>query len=214
MDIRTLPRTALDRSLRLVRKPLDVATELLPDGGDGHGVESPSLRSAAKLVVDRAEAVVRDVAGRVWRDPELRDDARRRRLAADERERALRLQAEAERRSLEADADLRRRQEEAEQRRLDAERQAEEQRRRAEADAQAEKRRAAEQATRQKAAARKTAARTEAAVDKQARRARLDQLDDEAAALAEQEKALTAADEAQRLRKEAARAKATRKQQA
>jgi colicin import membrane protein len=190
MDIRTIPRTALDGYLRLARKPVDAATGLLP--GDG---------ANARLVVDRAEAVVRDMAGRLWRDPELQEDARRRRLAADERERAMRLRDAAEVRAEQADAERRRR-----------EQAAAEQRDRAWEQAAAEKRRAAEQAGRQKAAVRKAAAEAEAKVEKQARAARLEQLDDEARALAEQEKALVAADEAQRLRKAAARTKATRKQ--
>ena len=55
------------------------------------------------------------------------------------------------------------------------------------------------------------AEQTEEAVDRRAKRARLDQLDHEAAALAKREKALAAEDEAQRLREAASRAKAARK---
>ena len=200
MDIRTIPRTALNGYLRLLRVPVDAATGLLPREGEG-----------ARVLVDRADAVVRDVAGRLWRDDELREDARRRLLAADERERALRLRSEAEARTEQADAELRRREEEAGSRRRRAEEQAEEQRRRVEEQAQAEKRRASEQAARNKAAVRKAAAETEAELDKQARRTRLEQLDTEAEVLAEQEKALTAADETQRLRRATSQAKAARK---
>lgn len=206
MDIRTLPRKALDRYLHTVRTPLDTAVRLLPER-DGR---LSTVRSTVELTLDRADAAVRDVAGVVWRDDQLRDDARRRRLAADERERALRLRTAAEEHTAEADAELRRRQEQAEQRRIEADRRAGEQKQKAEQQRQAEKRQAAERTARQKAAARKAAAKVEAAVDKQAREARLDQLDQEAAALEKEEAALTAANEAQRLRKAAGRTKAAR----
>ncbi|HEX9969699.1 MAG TPA: hypothetical protein VGB03_06135, partial [Acidimicrobiales bacterium] len=171
MDVQTLQRKAVDGYLRTVRKPLDLALGLLPDGGaDGGAVTGvAAARSSVELTLDRADAALREVAGRLMGDDELRADALRRRIAADERERALRLKAEAEVRSQEADAEFRRRQEEAEQRRLQAEQQAEQQRQRIEAERQEEKRRVAEQAARQKANVRKAAAKTETALEKQAR---------------------------------------------
>jgi len=206
MDIKTMQRTALDRYLRTVRMPLDKAVDLFDRDGGNSGA------GAVRLTLDRADATVRDVAGRIWRDDELRAEATRRRVAADERERALRLEAAAEERSAEADAEFRRRQEQAEQRRFKAEQQAEDKRRQAEEKRQADKRRAAEQAARTKAAVRKSAAKVETAIDKQAREARLGQLEEEAAVLQKQEAAIVTEDEAQRLRKAASQAKAARKQ--
>lgn len=206
MDIKTMQRTALDRYLRTVRIPLDKAVDLFDRDGERTGAD------VVRLTLDRADATLRDVAGRIWGDDELRAEATRRRLAADERERALRLEAKAEERSAEADAEFRRRQEEAEQRRLQAEEQAEAKRRQAEEKRQADKRQAAEQAARTKAAVRTSAAKAETAIDKQARKARLLQLEEEAAALEKQEAAVVTENEAQRLRKAAGQAKAARKQ--
>ena len=50
-------------------------------------------RETAEIAVDRADATVRDLAGGVLLDPELREDAARRRTAATEREKAVRLRA-------------------------------------------------------------------------------------------------------------------------
>ena len=57
MNARTLPRTAVDGYLRLVRLPLDTAIGLLPGNGNGPA-------PAAKLAVDRADASVRAVVAK------------------------------------------------------------------------------------------------------------------------------------------------------
>ena len=92
MNLRPIPRTALDGSLRLARMPLDTALALLPGNGTGRA-------ATAALALDRADATTRAVAGALLSDPVLTDDARQRLGAVDERERALRLRVEAERKT-------------------------------------------------------------------------------------------------------------------
>jgi hypothetical protein len=75
-------RAALDAHMRLARKPVDRTAKLFGEG--------------AEIGVERADASVRDVAGRLLFDDELREDARRRRVAANEREEAARLKGKAE----------------------------------------------------------------------------------------------------------------------
>ena len=108
MSIRAIPRTAIGGSIKAMRLPLDIAVSLLPGNGAGP-------RPTAGLALDRIEAHVRDLAGVALGDEVLREDAARRRVAADERERALRLrraaQADAEQRK--AAADLQRRTQES-----------------------------------------------------------------------------------------------------
>src|SRR3954447_8713985 len=130
MNLRVIPRTALDGYLKLVRLPLDTAVSLLPGNGTGAG-------AAAALALDRADAMVRGVAGMALGDPVLSDDAARRSAAADERQPALRLRTEAERTSGGAKQRPAERDDEAERRRRQAREQADQERERA--------RRAAEQ---------------------------------------------------------------------
>src|SRR4051794_14068206 len=113
MNARVIPRTAVGGYLKLIRLPFDAAVSLLPGNGTGSG---PSLA----LALDRAEASARAVAGAVLGDPVLREDATRRRAAADERERALRLRTAAEHKTERADEHLSQRQEGAERRRAQA----------------------------------------------------------------------------------------------
>jgi hypothetical protein len=106
MTTRDIPRAAVESYLRILRWPVDTAVGMLP--GDDIGV-----RPAAQLTVDRADATLRDLAGRVLLDDELRADATRRRVAADERERALELRVEAQQTQQQADERLAERQESA-----------------------------------------------------------------------------------------------------
>jgi hypothetical protein len=80
--IRSIQRAVLDRSIKTARALPDRAAQLLG-------------REDAELAFDRADAEIRDVAGRVLFDRELRNEATLRRLAADERARALRLKRAA-----------------------------------------------------------------------------------------------------------------------
>ena len=125
MSMRDLPRSAVDAAVKLTRLPLDIVVSMLPgNGGD--------TKPAAGIAVDRFEATLRDAAGIALFDNELREDAMRRRTAADERERELRLRSEAERRSAEADEHFGARVEDAEDRRTAAEQRAETEREAAE----------------------------------------------------------------------------------
>src|SRR4051812_3858781 len=96
--LRQISRAAVGGYVKAVRLPLDTAARV---AGRGNG-----RTSGITLALDRAEATARDVAGRALGDAELRHDAGRRRLAADERERALRLRAEAEQHEEIADESL------------------------------------------------------------------------------------------------------------
>ena len=204
MSMRDIPRTAVGGAVRLTRLPLDIVVSMLPgNGGD--------TKPAAAIAVDRFEAALRDAAGIALFDNELREDAMRRRLAADERERELRLREEAERRSAEADERFSARVEDAEDLRTAAEQRAEQERQAAE---QRKRQRAANAARREqarKAANRKAHANVDDKIQAEADEARLEQLETEAKALEERERALTAQAEAQRLQEEATKKKAARK---
>jgi hypothetical protein len=204
MSIRAIPRRAVAAAVKVARLPLDIAVSLLP-GNDNGG------RPAATIAVDRWEATMRDLAGYALLDAKLREDATRRRAAADERARALRLREAAERRRAEADERLDDRVEQAEEHRAVADEHAERQRREAEQRRAAKARAAAQAETRRKAASRQTRAKVDEAIEEQADEARLEQLKAEAQALEEREVALTAQDEAQRLQDAATAKKSARR---
>ena len=204
MNVRVIPRTAFTGYLRLVRLPLDAAIGFLPGNGTGAG-------PAAGLVVDRADAIVRAIAATILNDPVLYEDAERRQVAANERERALRLRSQAQRETQEADARLAERQEESARRRQQAGQRESEQRQQAARKREEKVSRAASAKRDRRVTSRQVAAQLDEAVEDLARKARLDTLDTKADALREREKALTAADEARRLRDAASRRKAARK---
>lgn len=203
MSIRKLPGTALDRYLNLVKMPLDAAARRTRKSDDA--------TSAAELLLDRVDATVRDTAGRVFGDQELQDEARRRRVAADERERALRLKAEAKARTQEADQEFAQRQRAAEDRRQQAEKRAQEEKQRIEREKEAKQREVTKVASQRKAANRKVASTVEGAVEDRAKRSRLEQLETETGALREEEAALDAKAKAEQLSVAAGKAKAARK---
>src|SRR4051794_900912 len=187
--LRTIPRNAVESYLRALRWPVDRTLQLAGDRAAG-----------AELTVDRVEATLRGLAGQALLDGELRRDAGRRHEAADEREKALRLRAEAELRAQRGEQEAAEKRERARARRAGAE----DQRR-------SRERKAAQTEERRRKANAKAATATEEAIADRAQRSRLAQLDREAGALTEREEALTARDEAQRLGRAAARAKAGRK---
>jgi Protein of unknown function (DUF2934) len=80
MNVRAVPRTAVESYLRLVRLPLDGAISLLPGKGTG-------AKPAARLALDRADAAVRAVIATILGDPVIREDAQPRGTA--ERDHAL-----------------------------------------------------------------------------------------------------------------------------
>lgn len=203
MTLRTIPRTAIGGSIKLARLPLDVAVAMLPGNGSGPG-------QSAGLALDRFEAQVRDFAGLALGDDVLREDAAKRRLAADERERALRLRSAAARRTQEADEQLSETHEEAEKQRKKAADDAREQR--AEAARLRKKRSqdAAQVERNRKTANHRALTKAEQEIEEQAQDARLEQLEQEAKVLDEKADALTAESEAQRLQDEATRKKEAR----
>ncbi|MGI8864030.1 MAG: hypothetical protein ACR2JH_06460 [Solirubrobacteraceae bacterium] len=200
----TVRRTAVDTYLRVVRVPLDAATRLLPGGRTG-------ASSTAKLAVDRADATARAVAGTVLRDPALREDARRRRAASKERERAVKLRTQADQTADAAEARVEERHDESQQRRQQADTKAKARRQRSSEEHQQKAQRAAAAEKRRREAAREAKARQDAKVDEVAPQARLEALDTKAEAQREREKALVESDEAARLGDAAARVKAARK---
>jgi hypothetical protein len=204
MSIRAIPRIAIGGSIKAVRLPVDIAVALLPGNGAGPG-------QSAAIALDRIEAHVRDLAGLALGDAVLREDAARRRVAADERERALRLRAAAGRRADEAEERQAETHEDAQELREEA---AERDRRqRAEADRLHRQR--AQDAARvertRKAASETARSKADEAIEDAATAARLQQLEREAAVLDEQEEALTAEAEAERLQDAATRRKAARR---
>jgi hypothetical protein len=202
MSIRAIPRTAIGGSIKAMRLPLDLAVALMP--GDGP-------RPGAGIALDRIEAHVRDLAGVALGDEVLREDAARRRAAADEREHALRLRMAAQRRASEADERLADTREVADEQREQAAERA--RRQRAQADRQRERR--AKDAARVERARRTASgqvrAKVDEAIDEEAAEARLEQLERETAALDEQASALEAQSEARRLQEEATRRTEARK---
>lgn len=203
MDLRVIPRTAIDGYLRAVKLPWDAAARTLRRGRSV---------SPAELFLDRTDASIRAAVGRALRDEELQADARRRRTAAEERERAVRLAAEAEELRREADSEFQDRQQTAEQRREEAERQAEQRKQQAAEDRQRQQQQVAEAERQRKQATREAAAAADKVTEDKARRARLEELDAESEALAEREAELTVKDEASRLQEAANATKAARKQ--
>ena len=204
MNVRLIPRTALNGYLRLVRTPLDTAIGLLPGNGDGP-------RPAAQLAVDRADATVRSVAGTLLRDPVLLEDGQRRRQAARERERAVRLRTSEDLTAEVADERREQREEQARKQRQRARETANARRRQAESQAQKEKQQAAKTASRRREASQKAAAKREEAIEKQAPREELQATQAKSEALRAREAELAARDEARRLADAASKVRAERK---
>jgi colicin import membrane protein len=203
MNLRTISRSAVGGYLKLLRLPWDAAFAARTSTGENH--------SGGTLALDRFEARLRGIAGRALRDDELVRDAERRRLAADERARAGRLRAAAQSRSEHADERFADRVKEAQQQRRQAAGQAAGRKKTAEQRRQAESRRIAAVESRRRRANERTAAAKQEAIEHRSKRARLQQLDEEADALAKKQDALTAKNESQRLRRAASKTKAARK---
>lgn len=204
MNVRVIPRTAVKGYLRLARTPFDTAIGLLPGNGKG-------AKPTAQLVVDRADATVRTVAGALLGDPVLREEGERRRQAADEREHGVRLRARAEQTAEQADARLQERETQVHTQRRRARETANTRRRQAETRAQKEKQQAAKTESRRREAAREAAAQHEDALEKRTSQEELQTLEAKSKALHEREQELAARDEARRLADAASHVKAERK---
>ena len=199
--LKNISRTAVDRYLKVVRTPVDAVLS-----------RSESERTKALgLKLDRADAAARNAAGSALRDETLKDDARARREAADERERALRLRGVATEHVETADAKADDAEQEAERKRRDAAKAAERKKQQAKKRREAAKEKAAKQAAERKRSAAKEASEAKADAAKQGKREKLAQLEAKEAALAKKEEALTAAAESKRLEDAAAEAKSARK---
>src|SRR5215213_10177412 len=150
--VRGLSRAAVGGYIKALRLPLDAAVGLRTrNGGPG--------ASRAEIALDRIEASARGAAGRVLGDEQLRQDAARRRIAADERARATRLHETATQRATAADE------------RYDRERQAAERKRsQATERAQARRREAARQREQTTREATRVSGRRRAAVETAAER--------------------------------------------
>lgn len=204
MDVRNVGRATLDGWLRMARLPIDAASRLLPNGDRGP-------RTPALLAIDRVDATIRDTIGSLLGDEQLREDARRRRAAADERTLAIALRTEAEEKKLEADERLAKNQSSVEQRRVEAERSVEQRKQQAERERVERKQRAVQTAAEQEQAVEMAEQQKLAAAEKDAKKQRVKVLDDQADALDVEADALVASDEAQRLRDATSAAKAARK---
>jgi hypothetical protein len=204
MNVSAIPRRAVDGYLKLVRVPFDGAIRLLPGNGTG-------AKPAAGIALDRVDARARTVFAKALRDPALAEDAARRREAANQREHALRLRSQADVKGEQADTRFEERHEQAARQREQAKERAKRRRQQAARQEKEKKSRAAQIAANRATASHKTAQRREEALGDQATRERLQTLDAKSDALAEQQKELTARDEARRLSEAASRAKAERK---
>jgi hypothetical protein len=204
MNARTISRSAVDGYLKLLRFPLDAAVTV---GLRNRAAE----RSTATIRLDRVEAGLRGLAGRTLGDEELRRDAELRRLAADERERAVRLRVTAQRRTEFADERLSETEEKAERQRRQASAQAVNRKARAERQRRVESGRVKEVEAQRRRANGKATAQQAAALEERSKRVRLEQLDEQADALSKKEEALAAKNEARRLRAAASKTKAARK---
>jgi hypothetical protein len=204
VNIGAIPRTAIDGYLRLVRFPLAGAISLLPGNGTG-------AKPTAEVALDRADATVRGVIATVLSDPALREDAQRRRTAAQERGRALRLRSQAEVKAETADSRLEQRQRQATEQREQASRRAAVREQMADRELETKKRRAAKDESDRRQASRRTAERADQALGAKASKERLETVDAKADALKDKEKELAVRDEARRLREAASRVKSERK---
>ena len=202
MTLQTIPGKAVDGALTLIRLPADLVLSIVP--------ESRAATSAG-LVFDRADAAVRNQVGKLFSDSEMREDATQRRVALDERRRALRLRTEADARLETAQALTEQRRDEAKARRKKADEQAKRRQARAKDQREQKKAQAAKGADERKDAARKNAAKVEEKAEKRGKLDRLEQLEKKSKALEVKESAVRAAAEARRLEEAAATTKGRRK---
>jgi hypothetical protein len=202
MDLRTIPRTLFEQSIRAARLPVDVAVRL---------VEGPDPVGPVHIAVERTDASAREMFGRMTGDRGLVAEAARLRSAADKRTEALKLRAEA------------RRDHEDAVKTIDAGRRRAASRRRVSngtADAReasagkAQKERLSQvdsAEVRQREAVHQAERAAERALEKEERRARLSALDVQDRAVSQKEGAITSREEARRLQDAAAAAKEDRK---
>jgi hypothetical protein len=183
MQIREIPRDALELGFRSARLPLTVAGKLLAGG-------EQSWRPA--LVFDKVEAGLKDLVGRATGDETLHASARllRAEVAKREEANAERAHAVEVEQQAEAHAEARRHELAAEREAVqEAESERERQIEHAERDA---RERAANEAEAKRSATRTTAAKRKQAASKRATRAAAERLDAESQALSAEQAAVRA----------------------
>jgi hypothetical protein len=174
MQIKEIPRDALELGFRGARLPLTVAEKLLARGDSGW---------PPALVFDKVEAEVKDIVGRATRDETLQASARLQRANVTKREEAMAERAHAAEvgQQAEARAEARRDEQAAKREAVeDAEAQREQQIEQAEREA---RERAAKEAEAKRSATRTTAAKRKQAASKRATRADAERLENESQAL-------------------------------
>lgn len=202
MTPQTIPGKTVGGALNLIRLPADLLLSIAPDS---------RAATSAGLMIDRADAAIRGQLSRLLSDSEMGEDATQRRVAADERRRALRLRTEADARLETAEAVTEQRRDEAKARRRKADGQAKRRRARAKDQREQKKAQAAEAANERINAARTDAANAEEEVERRGKLDRLEQLENKSKALEVKESAVRAAAEARRLEEAAATTKGRRK---
>jgi hypothetical protein len=183
MQIKEIPRDALELGFRSARLPLTLAEKLL--------ARSDSNWPPA-LVFDKVEAGVKDIVGRATGDETLQASARLQRATVTRREEAMAERAHAAEveQQAEARAEARRDELAAEREAVeDAEAQRKEQIERAEREA---RERAAKEAEAKRSATRTTAGKRKQDVSKRATRADAERLEDESQALRAKQAAVEA----------------------
>jgi hypothetical protein len=205
MTSRRITTAAVDGALRLFRQPVDMAVALLP--GTRHGAGA-----VARLTVDRADATIRSVLATALRDPRLSEDARRRKAAAHERERAVELRNQAGAAHARAEARVQESHDSASRRRDQARNRAASRRRQATRTQQARSRRAQETERQRLRSSQEQQARVEEQIEVQEAKNRLPGVQEQAEALQQHEVALAQSDEARRVGEAATRVKEERKQ--
>jgi hypothetical protein len=203
MDVLAMPGRAVDRSLRVLRLPIDMTVGVLDRKSD--------KASAFSLGLDRTDATVRRFAGRILHDEPLQRDAQERGMAIAERERALQLRTEAALSRQRANAELEDNIESAHAQHTAAEQEAQELRVSIDEQRRAEREHLAEQTDQRRAATRDAADRTQQSIDEHAQEARLASLEKEADVLEAREASVTTRSEAQRLQSAASQVKKNRK---
>jgi hypothetical protein len=202
-NVRSARRTAINYWLKAVRLPFDAAVHVLPANRE--------VGNTAGLAIDRADATLRAAVGGLLNDSELLADAARRRAAVDERQRAVVLRQEAEEQQVAADAQLAKELDAAARLREEGEREAQARMEEADNERARRQQRAREEAAAQERVVEAAHQEQRAAETKEAKRARLALLEEQVPALDKEAAALTAKDEAQRLREAANAVKSARK---
>jgi hypothetical protein len=200
MAMPTIPKTVLDRSLKLVRAPFDAALSL-----------TGAADSSATHLLDRIEAGTRSATGVLFHDEELRREGQDLKLATKQRERAADLREEADQVWTAGTSEADELAAEAEKREEEARRKAEQEQRAAEKRERDRKSKAAETANKRKKKAAKKATKAKRKDKKVQASATLQKAQAKDQSLDAKEAALAAEREAEQIKAAAAAAKEERK---